>query len=264
MSRAGRLVAAVRGEARDDPLRAVRLSGPGLAPLWFVGLAGPLAVLGYSAAQGRPASAAIAAALAAVFALVLTRVARLIRDVERRAQELFRLSGTDALTGLPNRRAWEESYAAVHRRCATAGRPVAVLMIDLDHFKAFNDTHGHLVGDRLLQDAVRRWQAALRPGDLLARWGGEEFAACLPDCGADEALAVAGRLLAVVPDRQTASAGLAVSTADEEPASIVERADAALYAAKRTGRARTVVAPAGPRVRSIVLPDHSSAAVTDP
>jgi diguanylate cyclase (GGDEF)-like protein len=243
-----------------------RISRPGLLPLWVVGLVGPVALLGYAAIERLPGVAVVAAGLAGVFALILLRVARLMRDVERQALELLRLSGTDALTGLPNRRAWEESYAAVHRRCVTAGEPVAVLMVDLDHFKVYNDTHGHLAGDRFLERAVRRWQGALRPGDLLARWGGEEFAACLPGCTVDEALTVSARLLSVVPDRQTASVGLAVSVVDEEPASIVERADAALYAAKRAGRARTVVAPALralPAVRTIVLPDHSQATAAD-
>jgi diguanylate cyclase (GGDEF)-like protein len=227
------------------------------------GLAGPVAWFAWSAAHRRPGTALAAVAVGVLFAVVLARVVRLLRHVEAQALELLRLSGTDALTGLPNRRAWEESYTAVQRRCATAGRPVAVLMIDLDHFKAFNDSRGHLAGDRLLQDAVRAWQAALRPGDLLARWGGEEFAACLPGCSADEALAVSARLLAVVPDGQSASVGLAVSVLDEEPESVVERADSALYAAKRAGRGRTVVAPVGGVVRTIVLPDHSSARASD-
>lgn len=224
------------------------LARPGIAPLWLLGLTGPAAVLGWALITGRTGAAAAAVAVAAGFALLLLRMTRLLRDVERQAVELLRLSGTDALTGLPNRRAWEEQYAAIHRRCATAGEPVAVLMIDLDHFKAFNDAHGHLAGDRMLQDAVRAWQGALRPGDLLARWGGEEFAACLPGCGPEVAAAVAARLLAVVPREQTASVGLAVSALDEDPESIVERADAALYAAKRAGRARTVVA-GGPAAR---------------
>ncbi len=237
---------------------------PTLVPLWIGGLAGPLAYLGYAVLERRPGAAAVAAAVAATLVLVLLHVSRLLRDVEEQALELLRLSGTDALTGLPNRRAWEESYTAVHRRCATEGRPVAVLMIDLDHFKAFNDSRGHLAGDRLLQDAVRSWQAVLRPGDLLARWGGEEFAACLPGCSAEEALAVSGRLLAVVPDGQTASVGLAVCDLDEEPGATVERADAALYAAKRSGRCRTVVAPSARAVRTIVLPDHSTATAAEP
>lgn len=234
-----------RRAATGQPARPV-LARPRLGALWVLGLAVPLVVLGYALVTGRSGTAAAAAAVAAGFAALLLRVTRLLRDVEEQALELLRLSGTDALTGLPNRRAWEEQYGAIHRRCATAGEPVAVLMIDLDHFKAYNDAHGHLAGDRLLQEAVRRWQAALRPGDLLARWGGEEFAACLPGCAADVASAVAARLLAVVPDGQTASAGLAVSVPDEEPAPLVERADGALYAAKRSGRARTVVAPGGP------------------
>lgn len=217
-----------------------------MAVLWLAGMAGPAALLGHAVQRREVDIALVALLVAATMTLMLARLLRLLRQVQSQAAALHRLSGTDALTGLANRRAWEDSFAAVCRRAVAAGEDVAVLMIDLDHFKAYNDERGHLAGDRLLQAVVRSWRAALRPGDLLARWGGEEFAACLPGCDSEEARAVGLRLLHGMPQGQTTSVGIAVLAPGESPASLVERADAALYAAKREGRARVVVAPGQP------------------
>jgi diguanylate cyclase (GGDEF)-like protein len=156
-----------------------------------------------------------------------------------RADLLARLSSmatTDPLTALPNRRAWEAHL----ERCLREGTAdaVCVAMLDLDHFKAFNDTHGHHAGDRLLRDAAASWREQLRPGDLLARYGGEEFAVVLPGCGAEEAAAVVQRLRAHTPGGVTCSAGIAVWDGTESADALMRRADAALYGAKRAGRDR--------------------------
>jgi diguanylate cyclase (GGDEF)-like protein len=214
-----------------------------MAVLWLAGLAAPAALLVHAWKRTEPDIAFVALVVAGTLSLVLVRLLHLLRDVQSQADELQLLSGTDMLTGLANRRAWEGSFAAVCRRAAAAGEPVAVLMIDLDHFKAYNDQRGHLAGDRLLQDAVRVWRSVLRPGDLLARWGGEEFAACLPGCDADEALAVAQRLLDGMPQGQTMSVGVAVLADGELPGALLARADGALYTAKREGRAQVAAAP---------------------
>jgi diguanylate cyclase (GGDEF)-like protein len=114
-------------------------------------------------------------------------------------------------------------------------------MLDLDHFKAYNDEFGHQAGDRLLKQAAAAWNAQLRASDTLARYGGEEFALALPACPLEEALIVVERLRAVTPGGQTCSAGVVCWDGAEPPADLVGRADAALYEAKNAGRDRTIV-----------------------
>lgn len=146
-----------------------------------------------------------------------------------------------APTGLPNRRVFE---AALRRRTGRrAGRrdSLSVALIDLDHFKRFNDRHGHVAGDRPLEATAGAWQALVREEDLLARVGGEEFALVV-DGDARRCSTVVERLLAAVPDGQTASAGVAERRDGEDPLMTLDRADQALYAAKDAGRARLVLA----------------------
>jgi len=95
------------------------------------------------------------------------------------------LAASDPLTGLPNRRQWDEEAARMVARAERTGEPLAIALIDLDRFKAYNDTHGHQAGDRLLKEAAAAWRDQLRAGDLLARWGGEEFAVALPGTTAE-------------------------------------------------------------------------------
>jgi len=117
-----------------------------------------------------------------------------------------------------------------------------VAVVDLDHFKAFNDEHGHLSGDRLLKSAAAAWRTALRQTDTLARYGGEEFGVALPSCSLSEAEVVLDRLRTLTPDEQTCSIGLAEWSPGETGAELVARADEALYEAKRGGRDALVVA----------------------
>ena len=143
---------------------------------------------------------------------------------------------TDPLTGMANRRVWREELPGI---MAGAG-PFCVALLDLDHFKVYNDTHGHLAGDSVLAAIGRSWLAMLRPHDLLVRWGGEEFALALPDCPVGLAVEVLERLRTQVPEGLSASAGLARWDGSETIESLMARADAALYEAKRAGRDRTV------------------------
>ena len=159
-------------------------------------------------------------------------------DLLRRLGEL---ALTDALTGLPNRRALDTSLTHALGDAAATGRPLCVALLDLDHFKAYNDARGHQTGDRLLKGAAAAWRAELRPGDLLARYGGEEFAVVLPDCDRTSALAVLERLRGATPEEQTCSAGLARWDGAESLDELVGRADEALYRAKDAGRDRTAV-----------------------
>jgi diguanylate cyclase (GGDEF)-like protein len=145
---------------------------------------------------------------------------------------------TDDLTSIANRRAWDDELAD-----AVAGQaPVCVAMIDIDHFKAFNDDRGHLAGDRLLQECATAWERQIRPGDLLARYGGEEFAVLLRDCRLRDATGVLERVRLATPGGVTCSLGVEERRFSDTPDELVARADAALYRAKRDGRNRLRVA----------------------
>lgn len=160
-------------------------------------------------------------------------------------QDLIRRLAQDAeidpLTGAANRRAWDTHLNRAVEDAAASGRPLSLIMLDLDHFKNYNDTHGHPAGDALLRRVSSAWRDRLRPGDVLARYGGEEFVALLPDCSLHDAHKIADDLRRLVPDPQTCSAGVAQYVPGEDPLPFVGRADTALYRAKRDGRNRTVL-----------------------
>ena len=169
--------------------------------------------------------------------------------VMRLVRRLHALTHRDPLTGLHNRRALETELQREWHKRKRSGRDMAVLAIDLDHFKRFNDTHGHLVGDRVLVAAAQALRAGARQTDLVARSGGEEFVAVLSDTSPQAALASAQRLLRDVAAlrlpceqgelRLTTSIGLALAgPQDASPTHLLERADRALYEAKRLGRNR--------------------------
>lgn len=147
-------------------------------------------------------------------------------------------ASSDGLTGAANRRAWDEELPRALVESRRTGVPVSMVMLDLDHFKRYNDTFGHPAGDALLRAAVVAWRQRLRGTDLLFRYGGEEFVVLLPGCGPVEAMAVAEQLRAVVPDRQTCSAGVGGWNRHEAADELVQRVDAALYRAKDAGRNR--------------------------
>jgi diguanylate cyclase (GGDEF)-like protein/PAS domain S-box-containing protein len=168
-------------------------------------------------------------------------------------EQMFRMVMSDALTGVPNRRAFEQSLRTEFRRCTRALVPLSVAIIDIDDFKAVNDTLGHLVGDDVLCAIARSMTAVLqREGDLLARFGGEEFAVVLPGAAGDAAQQIASQLLDVVRGttlRQavgwnfSVSVGTATWLPGEEkikPNELLSRADEALYAAKRAGKNRAL------------------------
>jgi diguanylate cyclase (GGDEF)-like protein len=154
-----------------------------------------------------------------------------------RSDLLTRLDGqarSDALTALPNRRAWDETLAVAMR----GESRLCVAMVDLDHFKRYNDDHGHAAGDRLLRACALAWKGHLRPADTLARVGGEEFAVLLPNCGIADAAGVLERLREATPSGATASVGVAERQPGETASDLLARADTALYEAKDTGRDR--------------------------
>jgi diguanylate cyclase (GGDEF)-like protein/PAS domain S-box-containing protein len=151
-----------------------------------------------------------------------------------------RLARSDALTGLPNRRVLDDQLPRDMARALRAGSPLCLAIIDIDHFKAYNDAHGHLAGDGVLRDCAAAWDGSLRGEDTILRFGGEEFLVVLPDCAMDEATAIVERLRAATPEGQTCSAGLAAWRPGESVDELVARADAALYEAKEAGRDRLV------------------------
>lgn len=155
----------------------------------------------------------------------------------------------DPLTGALNRQALMDSLERERARSARTGQPFSVAMLDVDHFKKINDSHGHPVGDRVLVHLCRRMSALVRPNDVVARYGGEEFVIVMPATGLAEALQAGQRLLthAVQTDGEalpafTVSIGLAQwSGVDNTAETVIARADAALYAAKANGRNRVEV-----------------------
>jgi diguanylate cyclase (GGDEF)-like protein/PAS domain S-box-containing protein len=156
-----------------------------------------------------------------------------------RAEETARI---DSLTALPNRRHWDEELGRELARTRRHQTSLCVALLDLDHFKHFNDTRGHREGDRLLRNCAAAWRMSIRGSDFLARYGGEEFAVLLPECELDGAMDVIERLRANTPQVQTVSAGVAQWNGYEATAALIDRADLALYEAKRGGRDRAAAA----------------------
>lgn len=177
-------------------------------------------------------------------ALVLLRMALLNAQLSERAEEFRSEALTDPLTSLPNRRAGELFLERAIADARRHQRPLTIGILDLDHFKQYNDSHGHQGGDALLVATGATWQRLMRSTDLLARIGGEEFLAVWVGADRSTTLDLAGRLLGCVPDGQTVSIGIAEWNDAESGEDTIARADAALYEAKGSGRARLVQARA--------------------
>jgi diguanylate cyclase len=166
-------------------------------------------------------------------------------EISRLVSRLNGLARTDPLTGIPNRRVWDEELPRELERARRMGTAVSVAIIDLDHFKRYNDQYGHQAGDRVLKEATSAWMAEVRSTDLLARYGGEEFVLLLPTCALENAIRIVERLRQVTP-LVTCSIGVACWDFREDAKELVERADQALYAAKAAGRNQSVKAGARP------------------
>jgi diguanylate cyclase (GGDEF)-like protein len=157
--------------------------------------------------------------------------------LERGRRELARASRTDHLTGSLNRRGFHEHAQAELARAFRSEQPVALVLVDLDGFKAVNDVHGHAAGDELLCWVVDQLRAGLRPSDAAARLGGDEFALLLPGIDADAARPVVDRLRAALAERTPASFGVAAYPHQADAEALLAHADAELYREKRSGRA---------------------------
>ena len=198
---------------------------------------------------------------AQVYASLERKVGERTRQLALANQQLEELSTTDPVTGLANRRRLEEVLAAVWRHARRSGESLGLAMVDIDHFKLYNDHYGHAAGDRCLQRVAAGLRQNIREMDLSARYGGEEFAVVMPSTDVDAALQVAERLRAAVVNLAephplvagrivTVSIGVAatVPAPDGLVEDLMEQADVELYRAKRSGRNRVRVAPSPSRI----------------
>lgn len=170
-----------------------------------------------------------------------------LKQFEAEREELLgqvqEMARHDSLTGLPNRRALEEQLPQEMARARRNESPLTVAILDIDHFKDYNDTHGHLAGDEVLRACARAWDSCLRGEDTIVRFGGEEFLVMLPDTSPEQATEIIERLRLETPMGQSCSAGLAVWDYAESIDDLLGRADKALYLAKASGRNQLAEAP---------------------
>jgi diguanylate cyclase (GGDEF)-like protein len=167
----------------------------------------------------------------ATIVLLAAQAAIAIERVELLAR-LQCIAHTDELTGLPNRRAWREALPREMARAKREGLPLCVAMLDLDGLKQLNDSRGHHAGDQLLKQNAAAWSSALRPVDLLARYGGDEFVAVLTGCRLEDAQRLIERLVDATRDGHSFSAGIAEWDGVQDAHALMAAADARLYAAK--------------------------------
>lgn len=166
----------------------------------------------------------------------VTQLKLIEAEREKLLGEVQDLARHDALTGLPNRRVLQEMLPREMARARRAESSLCLAIVDIDHFKRYNDTHGHLAGDEVLRSCAREWDGALRGEDTLVRFGGEEFLVLLPDTDPEQAAEIVERLRLRTPLEQTCSAGLALWDGVESIDDLLRRADEALYLAKASGR----------------------------
>ncbi len=176
-----------------------------------------------------------------------------ISVLQRDLDEVRKESMLDPLTKIANRKAFDEQLEVEIKMAIETGKPLSLVVFDIDHFKAFNDTYGHLTGDQVLRLVAQVLKANIRGRDMAARFGGEEFVAILPETDLSGGLNVGETIRAAVQSKEllkrstneklgriTLSVGVAVFRSDDTAASLIERADRCLYAAKGKGRNRVV------------------------
>jgi diguanylate cyclase (GGDEF)-like protein len=242
------LDAALEAESGSPLLGAIK-SDPDLFPIAVVLIGLDAGVRDTLAALERGAHDVLAEDADAHELAARVRSARRAHETQElllsRERELERLAYYDELTGLPNRRSVLRQLNALLARARRHDHALAVLMVDVDHFKELNDRHGHLAGDAALCALAERFRERLRAEDVVGRFGGEEFVIALPDADAEGAARVAEAVRAAVADRPVAIADMELTLTvsvgfaawqDDELEPLLARADRALYAAKAAGR----------------------------
>ena len=217
---------------------------------WAVVQHVPLGVIGYFS------RAATFASVGMLVGLHAEQRRKLEAERELLMEELRATALSDALTGLPNRRAWDERLAHELAVAGRSGCPLSVAAIDLDNLKQVNDSLGHEHGDRFIQDCAQLWAASLRETDFIARVGGDEFMVVLPDCAEEKAEQMARRIRDATPSKPSFSVGIATWNADEEGYELIHRADRAMYAAKAAGGDQVSAAPTPSGGRIALVPDR--------
>ena len=186
----------------------------------------------------------------------LTQSSEAMEQMKKDLEKIRREAMTDGLTGLANRKSFDEEILSIHTDTSKAGGLYSLMMLDIDHFKSFNDHYGHQVGDQVLRLVARTLTDGVKGRDIAARYGGEEFAIILPETPLDAALKVGESLRKAVATKDvinrnsgeklgriTMSAGVAEYVEGEGFEALIERADAALYTAKHNGRNQVAAAP---------------------
>lgn len=191
--------------------------------------------------------AVMATVLGVVIQDLVTRMRKERNLAEERGRIIEELALTDPLTGIDNRRGWERAIQRSVGQARRHSQPLSLAMLDLDHFKEYNDAHGHQAGDDFLHVVAQNWEEMTRIEDHIARYGGEEFVLTLPNTGLEGARVIVERLRAALPapgesqeTRITCSAGITEWDGSETVREMVARADKALYEAKHRGRDQTV------------------------
>lgn len=239
--------AAWHGSATREPCSSIPGETFTMRRLYILGVASILVPAIILVTAGTDLEIVRVAAIASIllFLLIMQRMAGLLRETHRQSQRLRHLSQTDPLTGVANRRRLDEELSREMAYANRHGTPLILAYADIDHFKTYNDTYGHAAGDVLLQELATRWRQALRPSDLLARVGGEEFVLVFPGSCPEDARQVLERLCALVPDEQTCSAGLTTYRKGESAETWMRRADEGLYRAKAGGRNQVIAVEPG-------------------
>ncbi len=186
----------------------------------------------------------------------LAHSTQLMAELKRDLEFVRREAMTDGLTGLANRKSFDAELQQLTAEAKATRKPYTLLMVDIDHFKSFNDNFGHQVGDQVLRLVARTLKDGLKGRDFAARYGGEEFAILLPETGIQAGLAVGNSLRQAIAmkdvinrssgdilGRITMSVGVAEYAFEKNPEDVIDRADAALYTAKHNGRNQVAAAP---------------------